>query len=384
METKPMNQRNFWVNTLLKIVDPVFNSLSQGNLRSEMPAESNGDLAIVGKYMGLEALGRSLAGIGPWLNLNDCPETERESQNRLRTLVCQSLEMATDESSPDFMTFGEGTQPIVDAAFLAQGLLRSWESVWLRLNPKTKADIIKCMRLTRTRKPWFNNWLLFSAMIEAFLYKAGSDWDPMRIDYALRQHEQWYKGDGVYGDGPQFRWDYYNSFVIQPMIFDIVNVGGEITRQWSFINEPIKTRMQRYAAIQERLIGPDGSYPPIGRSLAYRFGAFQTLALVSFQNLLPESLSPSSVRCALSAVIKKVIEQPGTFDEQGWLRIGLCGYQPAIGENYITTGSLYLCLCGMLPLGLPADDSFWADSAQDWTSKRAWSGKDIACDKSIK
>ncbi len=29
----------------------------------------------------------------------------------------------------------------------------------------------------------------------------------MRIDYAVRQHEQWYKGDGTYGDGPDFqRW----------------------------------------------------------------------------------------------------------------------------------------------------------------------------------
>jgi hypothetical protein len=30
----------------------------------------------------------------------------------------------------------------------------------------------------------------------------------------LRQHEQWYRGDGIYGDGPEFDWDYYNSFVM--------------------------------------------------------------------------------------------------------------------------------------------------------------------------
>ena len=32
----------------------------------------------------------------------------------------------------------------------------------------------------------------------------------------------WYKGDGVYGDGPPFHWDYYNSFVIQPMLLNIL------------------------------------------------------------------------------------------------------------------------------------------------------------------
>ena len=44
----------------------------------------------------------------------------------------------------------------------------------------------------------------------------GADWDRVRVDYALRQHEQWYKGDGTYGDGPDFHWDYYNSLVIHP------------------------------------------------------------------------------------------------------------------------------------------------------------------------
>ena len=45
----------------------------------------------------------------------------------------------------------------------------------------------------------------------------------MRVDYALRQHDQWYKGDGIYGDGPQFHWDYYNSFVIHPMLLDVLD-----------------------------------------------------------------------------------------------------------------------------------------------------------------
>ena len=46
----------------------------------------------------------------------------------------------------------------------------------------------------------------------------------MRVDYALRQHDQWYKGDGAYGDGPTFHWDYYNSFVIHPMLLDVLDV----------------------------------------------------------------------------------------------------------------------------------------------------------------
>ena len=77
------------------------------------------------------------------------------------------------------------------------------------------------------------------------------------------------------------------------------------------------------------------------------------------------------MRGALTAVIRRTLEAPGTFDAAGWLRIGFCGHQPAIGETYISTGSLYLCAAAFLPLGLPASDPFWASPAQPWTAQRA-------------
>jgi hypothetical protein len=40
------------------------------------------------------------------------------------------------------------------------------------------------------------------------------------VTTAVNVHETWYKGDGFYGDGPDFHWDYYNSFVIQPMLLE--------------------------------------------------------------------------------------------------------------------------------------------------------------------
>jgi hypothetical protein len=97
-------------------------------------------------------------------------------------------------------------------------------------------------------------------------------------------------------------------------------------------------------------------------------------------NQLPEGLTPGQVRSALSAVIKKMIEAPGTFDNNGWLTIGFCGHQPGIGESYISTGSLYLCTNGLLALGLPANNSFWTSPAADWTAKKVWSGIDLKTD----
>jgi hypothetical protein len=78
--------------------------------------------------------------------------------------------------------------------------------------------------------------------------------------------------------------------------------------------------------------------------------------------------------------MRRLMEAPGTFDGDGWLRIGFCGHQTKLGESYISTGSLYLCSMVLLPLGLGPADPFWAGPAQDWTSRRIWSGEDIPAD----
>jgi hypothetical protein len=140
---------------------------------------------------------------------------------------------------------------------------------------------------------------------------------------------------------------------------------------------------RRYAAIQERLISPEGTYPPIGRSLAYRFGAFQLLSKIALIKALPDNIKPQQVRAALYTMIKRQLEAPGTFDDKGWLQIGLYGHQPNIGEGYISTGSLYLCSEAFLILGLPSSDELWQNADEDWTAKKVWKGLDPGTDHAI-
>jgi hypothetical protein len=149
---------------------------------------------------------------------------------------------------------------------------------------------------------------------------------------------------------------------------------------WSAMRTPIHQRAQRYAAIQERMIAPDGTYPAIGRSITYRCGAFHLLADAARRNILPEPITSAQVRCALSAVMQRTLGAAGTFSSEGWLQIGLAGRQPALGETYISTGSLYLCSAAWLPLGLPPTDPFWSHPPQLWTSQTIWSGKDVPAD----
>ena len=85
----------------------------------------------------------------------------------------------------------------------------------------------------------------------------------------------------------------------------------------------------------------------------------------------------------MTAVIDRQLAAKGTFDPEGWLRVGYSGRQVNMGETYINTGSLYLCTTAFLPLGLPADDPFWSAPARDWTSKKAWSGIDVGSDHAL-
>jgi hypothetical protein len=178
----------------------------------------------------------------------------------------------------------------------------------------------------------------------------------------------------VYGDGEFFHFDYYNSFVIHPMLLDVLSVLRQKDSKFEPLYARELQRSRRYAEVQERLIAPDGTFPSLGRSTTYRFGALQTLAQVALLGQLPESVNPGQVRSAMTAVIRKMSEAPGTFDDHGWLRIGFCGHQPSLAEDYISTGSLYLCAVALLPLGLPPGDPFWSSAATHWTSQRIWSG----------
>jgi hypothetical protein len=251
------------------------------------------------------------------------------------------------------------------------------------MDATTRRNLAAALASSRTIVPGASNWELFTAMVEAALREMDEWWDPVRIELAFRDMQRWYVGDGTYGDGAQFHWDYYNSFVIQPFLLDITRSlkgeGGEWAKRW----ERQLEISRRYAAVQERLIAPDGTYPIIGRSIAYRFGAFQLLGLVALRRELPPQLPPAQVRSALSAVVHRVMSAPGNFDANGWLRIGVAGSQPSLGEGYISTGSLYLCTVGLLPLGLPASDPFWSGPEMPWTSVEAWGGKDLEADHAL-
>jgi hypothetical protein len=380
------NSRETWIFSMIKIVDPVLSNLSNNTLKVNMPVETTTEGSSRGreKVTHLEAVGRTVCGIAPWLELGADETKEGKLRKKYVEMTLAGLKNAVDSASPDFLSFTADRQNLVDAAFLAEGFLRAPNQLWKNLDEKSQLLLIQSFKATRQFKPIESNWLLFSAMIEAFLYRFTGECDFETIDYALDKFELWYKGDGWYGDGAKFHFDYYNSLVIHPMMYDVLASVQHVSPRYSALFATQTIRLSRHAEQLERLISPEGTYPAFGRSLVYRFGSFHALSQAVLSKKLPAHISPAQVRCALSAVINRQINQKGTFDKSGWLTLGFCGHQPDLAESYISTGSLYLCATVFLPLGLPANDDFWTGKPEEWTNKKAWKGEKIKIDKALK
>lgn len=378
-------ERSLWLSSLHRIVEPILRNMADSKLKDNMPVESrNINLEGRRKVTHLEALGRVLTGISPWLELG--PDTTIEGRLREKYIdwAVKSITHAVNPYSSDYLNFNSGGQALVDAAFFAHALLRAPTQLWNKLDKITQKRVISELKSSRVIPSRENNWLLFPAMIEMTIKEYSGEWEYDRIAYAIDRFDQWYKGDGWYGDGNEFHLDYYNSLVIHPMMFEILSRLSKYHKKESIFYEIERKRYSRFAEQQEKFISPEGTYPIIGRSMAYRFGIFHALSDAAYRNLLPTSVEPAQVRNALSCVIKRQINVLGTFNPYGWLRVGFAGYQPSIGEDYISTGSLYLCSAVFIALGLSPNDNFWDSPSENWTSNKGWNGLYIEMDKMLR
>jgi hypothetical protein len=381
-----MDDRRLWIEQMTRIASPVLENLAAGTLKKNMPFESLSREPLRKEVSYLEAVGRTICGIAPWLELGPDDTDEGKLRAHYIDLVVRGLKNGVNPQSPDHLMFDRRhTQPLVDAAFLAEGILRAPTQIWGRLDQQTKDWLIGEWKTSRGIKPYESNWLLFASIIEAALLEFTGECDMQRLMYGVnRFRNEWYKGDAWYGDGRDFHLDYYNSLVIHPMFTETLQLMKKHNLEGADFLPTQTERHGRLAAELERMISPEGSYPVTGRSIVYRFGSFHALADAALLHILPANVSPAQVRCALTAVIRRQLSQPRTFDAAGWLRIGYTGSQIRMSEDYINTGSLYLCTAAFLPLGLPADDPFWSSPARPWTALKAWNGQDVGADHAIR
>lgn len=373
--------RAYWADLAWRMAEPVLSNMARGELQKNMQLEYSPSFdARNKKVIFMEAFGRLMAGIAPWLALPDdgTPEAARRAQ--LREWALAAYKNAVDPDTPDYLLWQGSGQALVDAAYIAESFIRAWDTLWVPLDDVTKQRYIKEFTSLRDVDPPYTNWLLFSSTIESLLAKAGAHCDEYRVNSAIRKTEEWYTGDGWYADGPHFAFDYYSSYVFHPMYLETLRTmldAGRNTRiDYRKYYDRALPRTQKFAIVLERLISPEGTFPVFGRSIPYRMAAMQPLALMAWYGTLPPGLTDGQVRAALTAVMRRMFDAGhDNFNEKGYLTIGFTGRQPGVADWYTNNGSLYMTSLAFMPLGLPASHPFWTDAPLDWTSRKAWNGK---------
>lgn len=379
---QPQTDREYWVEVAYKLAQPVLENMARGELQQNMMVEVSPTWDGRNKKVTyMECFGRLMAGIAPWLTLPDDDTAEGQQRRQLREWALQSYKNAVDPSSPDYLLWRKEGQTLVDAAYIAESLIRGYDALWKPLDEQTKQRYITEFTQLRRVDPPYTNWLLFSSTIESFLVKVGAPHDNYRISMAVRKTEEWYVGDGWYSDGQgTFAFDYYSSYVFHAMYLETLqNMIDARQGGWGIdykrFRQRALRRAQKHAVVLERFISPEGTFPVFGRSIPYRMATMQPLALMAWYQTLPVELSNGQVRRALTKVMHRMYDHQNNFNEGGFLTIGFCGSQPGVADWYTNNGSLYMTSLSLMPLGLPADHPFWTDAEQPTTQEKAWGGQ---------
>ncbi|EGF91737.1 hypothetical protein ABI_01670 [Asticcacaulis biprosthecium C19] len=384
-----LSDRAYMAGLLQKMAEPILVNMAKGELKKAFPIEVAPTWDGRDKNVAhMEAFGRLMAGAAPWLSLPDTATPEGQVRKRLTAAAVQAYVHSVDPNSPDYLLWRGHGQALVDSAFFTNALMRASKQLWEPLDATTQKRVVEEIKGLRRVSPPYTNWLLFAAMNEAFLLMIGEDWDPMRVDLAVKKMEEWYVGDGWVADGSKFHFDYYNSYVIYPMLVEILEVLKAYDAKFNNLKPADELakwlkRMQRYGEHLERFVSSTGTYPPIGRSLTYRTAVFQPLGLLAWRKSLPPSLAEGQVRAAITAAHKSIFTDPSNFTADGYLTIGFAGHQPTLGDRYSNNGSMYITSEGFVSLGLAEDDSYWTSPAQDWTQKKAFSNQTFPKDYAV-
>src|ERR1700677_2277996 len=77
----PSSGRAFWLAHLQRVARPVLESLANNRLKASMPIEAHAGMEQSRTHTThLEAFGRLLSGIAPWLEFASAPDAEQQSQ----------------------------------------------------------------------------------------------------------------------------------------------------------------------------------------------------------------------------------------------------------------------------------------------------------------
>lgn len=306
----------------------------------------------------IESFARIASAWGAWLRNPSNPSTLtfQDHEIDLETLLRQALLDGTNPSNSYtyWGDIGHLDQRIVESADIAVAIWMSRERVFDNMTKAEQEQIIAWLSQVDGKGTYTDNWILFTAMVQAVRYHLGFSSPLADLDNRLMQMNEFYRADGWYVDGLTDEFELYNAWMF-----------GWHYLLWTWIDGD--RRPEHRDLVTERgrsfidgflhFFGANGSYPAWGRSIVYRFAAAAPFAVGHFLDIAPDD--PGLLRRVSSGCIRYFYDR-GLFDPEGhFVRQGYHGDFPAAGEAYISPGSPYWCCHGLFALTFDRDDPFW-------------------------
>src|SRR5690242_20165902 len=101
-----LTDRQTWLDLLLRVARPVLEAAAEGKLQQLMPVEAAaGHETDRRPVTHLEAVGRTLAGIAPWLENGVPTGEEGRALSRFRSLALETIVRGVAKGTPAWLNF---------------------------------------------------------------------------------------------------------------------------------------------------------------------------------------------------------------------------------------------------------------------------------------
>ena len=247
------------------------------------------------------------------------------------------------------------SQRCVEMAALGMTLMLLPEEGWYPFPDKDRENLVTWIEEIQRVELVDNNWLFFAILVQEGLRRIGrADLvdDSLQARY-LARIEEWYLGDGWYGDGPELPIDHYNGFAL--------HFYALLYAQYAVSPDPdlcrrFRQRAGLFAIDFAQWFAETGETVMVGRSLIYRFAvaAFWGIAGTAEQDVL----SMGEIKGIWARQIRSWRDLP-IFTSNGLLSRGYAYPNLVMCEEYNSPTSPYWAMKAFFPLALPADSDFW-------------------------
>ncbi len=344
-----MNKKNEMLDYVFTGISPLLVRISKSRIvvKSGLHADYSSNIAE------FEAFSRLLYGVIPLIKNNDARVLDFIS------LINDSILNGCDcESDSYWGSFKSPDQRTVECIPIALYLYYCKSSSWDKFSDKEKGIVNDWLLQVNSGNIYDSNWLFFRLIINLVFKKLGYSYDSQAIIDSENRISKLFLGEGIYQDGKQKRFDYYNSFAFH--YYGLIAASLDPESEYS---EKLILRAEEFGKIMLMLQSSRGDVIPFGRSLTYK------MATSAFWSALALNGKSSYSYGFLKGIILRIFDfwkDKDIYDESGILTNGYTYSNPFMTENYNAYGSPYWAYKFFLVL--LCDDSFWNAEITEFTA----------------